>query len=108
MLHGLTALAFLEGIGGPEMVLILFITLILFGGKGLPEMARGLGRSIREFKKAAQGVEDEIKRAMEEPPKKALPPARPPAKSLPATINVTPAPRPTAGDASPEDPKPGA
>ncbi|HEY8933438.1 MAG TPA: twin-arginine translocase TatA/TatE family subunit [Rariglobus sp.] len=60
-------------IGGGEMMLIFFIVLMLFGGQKLPEFARGLGKSIREFKKATAGVEDEIKRAMEEPPPKPRP-----------------------------------
>ena len=71
----LSPIAFIEGIGGPEMGLILVITLLLFGGKKLPEFAKGLGKSIREFKKAAGGVEQEFKRALEEePPKPYTPP----------------------------------
>jgi len=70
-------LAFIEGLGGPEVILILFIVLIFFGGKKLPEFARGAGRAIREFKKATSGVEDEIKRAMEEPPPSRRPAAQP-------------------------------
>ena len=54
-------------VGTGEMMLIFFIVLLLFGGKKMPEFARGLGKSIHEFKKATSGVEDEIKRAMEEP-----------------------------------------
>lgn len=60
------SLAFIEGVGGPEMMMILVITLMLFGGKKLPELARGVGKSIREFKKAAAGVEEEFKRAIED------------------------------------------
>ena len=59
-------LAFIEGLGGPEIMLILVIVLVLFGGEKLPGFARGLGKSIREFKKAAAGVEEEFKRALEE------------------------------------------
>lgn len=55
-------------IGGPELMLILFIFLLLFGANKLPELAKGLGKSIREFKKAASSVEDEVRRAMEEEP----------------------------------------
>lgn len=55
-------------VGGPEVMLILFVALILFGGQRLPELARGLGKSIREFKKASAGVEEEIKRAIESVP----------------------------------------
>ncbi|NDC76008.1 hypothetical protein EBZ70_12210, partial [bacterium] len=47
------ALGFLEGIGTMEMMLVGVIGLLLFGGKGLPEMARTFGRVIREFKKAS-------------------------------------------------------
>ncbi len=61
---------FLEGLGGPEMVVIFIIVLILFGGNKMPEFARGLGKTIREFKKAASGVEEEFKRALEEEDRK--------------------------------------
>ena len=49
-------LAFIEGLGGMEMLLIFVIVLMLFGGDKLPEFARGLGKTMREFKKAASGV----------------------------------------------------
>lgn len=65
-----SSLAFIDGLGGPEMVLIFVIVLVLFGGQKLPEFARGLGKSIREFKKAAAGVEEEFKRALEEDERK--------------------------------------
>lgn len=55
-------------VGGGEMMMIMLIVLIFFGGDKLPGFARGLGKMIREFKKAASGVEEEIKRAMDEPP----------------------------------------
>ncbi len=72
-------LAFIEGIGGPELMMIMFVVLLLFGGQKLPELAKGLGKSLREFKKAASGVEEEFKRAIEETPDTpAPPPARPP------------------------------
>ena len=57
--------AFLEGIGGPELLLIMFVILVLFGANRLPELARGFGKSMREFKKAASGVEQEFKQAMD-------------------------------------------
>lgn len=64
------SLAFIEGLGGPEMLLIMFIVLLLFGAERLPELAKGIGKSVREFKKAASGVEEEVRRAMEEEPAK--------------------------------------
>ena len=75
-------------IGGPELMLILFIFLLLFGANKLPDLARGLGKSIKEFKKAASGVESEIRRAMEEEP------PTPPAPKPVATIQQTPPPPP--------------
>lgn len=63
-------LGFIDGVGAPEMVLIFVIILVLFGGQKLPEFARGLGKTLREFKKAASGVEEEFKRALEEDERK--------------------------------------
>jgi sec-independent protein translocase protein TatA len=60
--------AFIEGIGGPELLMIMFVILLLFGANRLPDLARGFGRAVREFKKATSGVEQEVRRAMEEPP----------------------------------------
>jgi sec-independent protein translocase protein TatA len=47
-------------IGSSEMVLIVFVALLLFGGEKLPEIARGLGKGIRDFKDASEGVKREI------------------------------------------------
>jgi len=63
------------GLGGPEIALILFLILLLFGAKRLPELARGFGKSIREFKKATSEVEQDIRTAIDEPGQK--PPAKP-------------------------------
>jgi sec-independent protein translocase protein TatA len=60
-------LAFLD-VGGPEILMILLVALLLFGSQRLPELARNLGKSIREFKKATSGLEEELRRAIETPP----------------------------------------
>jgi sec-independent protein translocase protein TatA len=48
--------------GGSEIMLIMLVVLLLFGGKKLPELARGLGKGIRDFKDASEGVKREIHR----------------------------------------------
>lgn len=53
-------------LGGGEIILILAIALILFGGKKLPELARGLGQGIREFKKATENATEEVRHGIEE------------------------------------------
>ncbi|MCK5705064.1 MAG: twin-arginine translocase TatA/TatE family subunit [Cyclobacteriaceae bacterium] len=53
-------LAFLGGLGGPEIILILAVLLIFFGAKRIPELAKGLGKGIKEFKKATTEIKDEI------------------------------------------------
>lgn len=52
-------------LGGWEIVLILAVVLILFGAKKLPELAKGLGQGIKEFKKASNEVTSELQRAAE-------------------------------------------
>ncbi|MBG7607922.1 MAG: twin-arginine translocase TatA/TatE family subunit [Verrucomicrobia bacterium] len=61
-----TYLAFLGPIGGPEMIMIFVVVLLLFGAKKLPELARGVGKSMGEFKKAREEFEREITRSEEE------------------------------------------
>jgi sec-independent protein translocase protein TatA len=74
----------LFNLGGGEIILILALVLILFGAKKLPELAKGLGTGIKEFKKATRDVTEEMHSAMEEPP--------PPPRPLPAA-NLPPAPQ---------------
>ena len=69
------------GLGGWEVVLIFAVVLVLFGAKKLPELAKGLGQGIKEFKKATRDVTEEIHNAMDDdsskpvnyPPQKILP-----------------------------------
>ena len=55
------------GLGGPEIILILVVILLLFGAKKLPELAKGLGSGIKEFKKATNDINEEVQRAMDQP-----------------------------------------
>lgn len=64
----MNAMLALFSMGGMEIVLILAVILLLFGAKKLPELAKGLGQGIREFKKASSEVTSEIQRSMEEQP----------------------------------------
>ncbi len=90
--------AFIDGLGGPEMMLIFLIVLLLFGGKRLPDFAKGLGKSVREFKRAAAGVEDEIKRAIDSAPSADAP------KSLPTPAKPKETPPVAAAERPPVDP----
>lgn len=56
-------LGFIGSIGGQEMIWIFIIVLLLFGAKKLPELARGVGKSMGEFKKAREEFEKEITRS---------------------------------------------
>lgn len=53
-------------IGGTEIIVILLIVLVLFGGKKIPELMRGLGKGVKEYKNAVNSVENEIKDATNE------------------------------------------
>jgi sec-independent protein translocase protein TatA len=64
-------------LGGWEWVVVIFAVLLLFGSKRIPDLARSLGASIKEFKKGAREVSDEIQNAGEEK-------SAPPAKSAPS------------------------
>ena len=90
-------------IGGWEIVLILAVVLILFGAKKLPELAKGLGQGIKEFKKATREVTEELHTAMDDnppPPSRRLPPANVEAEAPQPTV-------PHSASASASTPAPG-
>lgn len=70
-------------LGWPEIMGILIIVLVLFGARKVPELMKGLGSGIKEFKKASRDVQDEVQRAIDEEP------VTPPAKSA-STKTETP------------------
>ena len=79
--------AMLAGIfGGWEVVLIFAVVLILFGAKKLPELAKGLGSGIKEFKKATREVTDEIQNAPIDSPQPKIAASQP---HPPATVSQT-------------------
>ncbi len=49
-------------LGAGEIILIILVILLLFGAKKIPELAQGLGKGMKEFKKAVKDVEEEIKK----------------------------------------------
>jgi sec-independent protein translocase protein TatA len=54
-------LLFLQNLGAPEIIIIAIVILLLFGGKKIPELMKGLGKGIKNFKEGVKGVEDDIK-----------------------------------------------
>lgn len=80
-------------LGWPEIMGILVVVLILFGAKKLPELARGLGSGIKEFKKATRDVQDDLHRALDDDPYHNPPP--PPQRQAPPQGSA-PAPEPKA------------
>jgi len=99
-------------IGTPELILILVVALIILGPRRLPELAKSLGRSLREFQKAADDVKDSLTRDIREendrndilgPGIETAPPIEPPAEPTtePTTEPATgPAPAPAESEAS--------
>ena len=84
-------------LGGWEIILILAVVLILFGAKKLPELAKGLGTGIKEFKKATREVTDEIQNATDDTPmpQRKLPPEGGQAQSA-STVSESSTPTPKA------------
>ncbi len=60
----LNTVLFLGSLGPSELIIIALIVLLLFGGKKIPELMRGMGKGIREFNNAKDGMRDEIRKGM--------------------------------------------
>jgi len=84
------------GLGPVEMVLIFFVMLLLFGAKRLPELASGMGKGIRDFKRSLNGLDDESIQANQQQNYLAQTPPPPPAvgAARPSSFAETPAPAP--------------
>ena len=93
-------------IGGPEILVILVIALLLFGPTKLPELGKSLGRALREFKKASQELQDTIEREVDDLKREAPAPANPvtPRGALPAPQTLAPGEAyPPSGQAPPSE-----
>jgi TatA/E family protein of Tat protein translocase len=69
-----TTLAFIGGLGWPEIVVIAVVVLLVFGPRRLPEIAESFGTSIKKFKRATQDAKDEVKRELDTSEKADEPP----------------------------------
>ncbi|MCF2657945.1 MAG: twin-arginine translocase TatA/TatE family subunit [Parabacteroides sp.] len=54
-------LLFLGNLGTGEIIIIAMVVLLLFGGKKIPELMRGIGKGVKNFKDGVKGIEDDIK-----------------------------------------------
>jgi sec-independent protein translocase protein TatA len=61
----MTPLAFIQNLNTPEILMIGAVVLLFFGAKRMPDLFRSAGKSIREFKKATSGIEQDIRSAMD-------------------------------------------
>ena len=95
----MSSLALLSNFGGPDLIIILLIILVLFGAKKLPELAKGMGQAVKEFQKAKDEFSDELHNAGNTPPAK--PDVRPADSTVPRIDNAATArevPPPPAAD----------
>ncbi|MBX3734113.1 MAG: twin-arginine translocase TatA/TatE family subunit [Verrucomicrobiae bacterium] len=82
-------------LGSTEILVIAVVVLVIFGAKKVPELMKGVGTGIKEFKKASRDVQEELHRAMDEVERTPPPPAPPP-----------PAPRPNSDSLATSNPEP--
>jgi sec-independent protein translocase protein TatA len=86
------AVPFANGLGGPEIIILILVVMLLFGGKKLPELARGSGRALKIFKDETKGLmtddKDEAKPTVARQTE--LPPAAPSTPPPPASPSQEP------------------
>lgn len=91
-------------LNGWEVVAILAVVLIIFGAKKLPELAKGLGQGIKEFKKSSREIQDEIQQAIDvdapPPPPRRVPP---PESAAPRVDPAAPSTEPKSAEAQPRE-----
>src|SRR2546423_15374525 len=81
--------ALLPNLGGPDLIIILLIILVLFGAKKLPELARGMGTAIKEFQKAKDEFSDELHSAGKTDATKSQPDVRTPEATVARIENAS-------------------
>ncbi|MBA3962093.1 MAG: twin-arginine translocase TatA/TatE family subunit [Chthoniobacterales bacterium] len=92
----MSVLALLSNLGGPDLIIILLIILVLFGAKKLPELAKGMGQAVKEFQKAKDDFTDELHSAGKTSPGPEVRPAEASVARIPdapTAREVPPAPR---------------
>jgi sec-independent protein translocase protein TatA len=80
-------------IGGTEIMWIAIVVLVLFGAKKVPELMKGVGTGIREFKKASKDVQDEVQRVMDEPERPSPPPSSSTSPVRPSSDTISHSPK---------------
>lgn len=85
---------FLAMLGSTEILVIAVVVLVIFGAKKVPELMKGVGTGIKEFKKASRDVQDELHRVMDEaermPPSPPTPPVTPPHPAPDSLVQSSP------------------
>ena len=62
-----TSFLLIGGLGTPELIIIMLVVLLLFGGKIIPDLMKGLGIGVKNFKEGVNGIEEEINREPRKP-----------------------------------------
>jgi sec-independent protein translocase protein TatA len=62
----MSKLLFLQGLGTGEIIIISLVVLLLFGGKKIPELMKGIGKGVKSFKDGVKGIEEDITSSLEE------------------------------------------